>query len=195
MTARAAAGSVLLTGVTDDGKEAKGGSANAGQRFRKRLTVVALGRWCLFLWCLFRWCLFLGCLFWWCRSCLCAAPDAAPYDLCACPDAVHGDPCADPGDAPSRVSGPQHLMLLALRLAFHAKCCHSQNPKGCTTRPHLRFNFFIHVQSPWLGNYFSGSIGSGMLFLGRETLSSRIMRRYSAPRSLLGGLHDSAYST
>jgi len=113
MTARAAAGSVLLTGVTDDGKEAKGGSANAGQRFRKRLTVVALGRWCLF-----RWCLFLGCLFRWCRSCLCAAPDAAPYDLCACPDAAHGDPCADPGDAPSRVSGPQHLMLLALRLAF-----------------------------------------------------------------------------
>ena len=113
MTARAAAGSVLLTGVTDDGKEAKGGSANAGQRFRKRLTVVALGRWCLF-----RWFLFLGCLFRWCRSCLCADPDAAPYDLCACPDAAHGDPCADPGDAPSRVSGPQHLMLLALRLAF-----------------------------------------------------------------------------
>ena len=113
MMARAPAGSVLLTRVTDDGQEAKGGIADARQRFRKRLTVVALGRWCLF-----RWCLFLGCLFRWCRWCLCAAPDAAPYDLCACPGAARGDPCAALGAAPSRVSEPQHLMLLALRLAF-----------------------------------------------------------------------------
>jgi hypothetical protein len=37
MTARAAAGSVLLTGVTDDGKEAEGGLTNVGNGFRKRL--------------------------------------------------------------------------------------------------------------------------------------------------------------
>jgi hypothetical protein len=110
MTARAAAGSVLLTGETDDGQEAKGGSANARQRFRNSLTIVALG-----LWCLIRRGLLLGCLILWC---LCAAPDAAPYDLCACPGAARGDPCAAPGAAPSRVSEPQHLMLLALRLAF-----------------------------------------------------------------------------
>jgi hypothetical protein len=44
MTARAATGSVLLIGVTDDDKEAKDGSPDARRRFRKRLTVVALGR-------------------------------------------------------------------------------------------------------------------------------------------------------
>ena len=115
---RAAAGSVLLTRVTDDGKEAKGGVADARQRFRKRLTVVALGRWCLFRWCLFRRGLFLGCLFRWRLWCLCAAPDAAPYDLCASPDAAPCDLCASPDAAPSRVSEPQHLMLLAPRLAF-----------------------------------------------------------------------------
>jgi len=115
MMARAAAGSVLLTRLTDDGQEAKGGIADARQRFRKRLTVVALGRRSLFRRCLFRWCLFLDCLLRWC---LCAAPDAAPYDLCACPDAAPCDLCASPDAAPSRVSGPQHLMLLSLRLAF-----------------------------------------------------------------------------
>ena len=95
--------------MTDDGQEERG-SADPRQRFRKRLTVAALG-----LWCLIRRGLLLGCLIRWC---LCAAPDAAPYDLCACPGAARGDPCAAPGDAPSRVSGPQHLMLLALRPAF-----------------------------------------------------------------------------
>src|SRR5262245_60992606 len=45
-------------------------------------------------------------------------PGAGLDDLCAGPAVGPGAPRAVPGAAPSRASGPQHLMLLAPRLSF-----------------------------------------------------------------------------